>query len=154
MNVRSQYRYNSQACYSDKQYEETFSPVTIMDHQQSIWICRSISVCISIILINSIGISMSVLVLHQVIKNIFNSQLWTMSYSIDYSINHQSDFLIKILGMEFQKCKALLAGVNLSEVSHLVIEKCVNNIIVQHSLYLIRQLLYHTMIEKPRPNNF
>ena len=77
-----------------------------------------------------------------------------MSYSIDYSINHQSDFLIKILGMEFQKCKALLAGVNLPEVSHLVIEKCVNNIIVQHSLYLIRQLLYHTMIEKPRPNNF
>ena len=31
------------------------------------------SVCIILILINSIGISMSVLVLHQVIKNIFNS---------------------------------------------------------------------------------
>ena len=36
MNGRSQYRHKSQACYSDKQYEETFSPVTIMDHQQSI----------------------------------------------------------------------------------------------------------------------
>ena len=77
-----------------------------------------------------------------------------MSYSIDYSINLRGDFSNKILGMEFKKFEALLAGVNLSEASHLVIEKCVNYIIVQHSLCLIRQLLYHRMIEKPRPNNF